>query len=1466
LLSSVLFIGIDHFVSSIMIPTKFIVRSKDSSTNLSNTNSPNNNTNKASSKKKILIVRKNNKESSDNLENNAEEGEEIDLFAPPKNYATELSQSAEEAEQQYYNRVEQKELSSTRSSLHFPAISSAGARPPSVKKPQSHYTPSLLHHRKRIEANEKAELLNYSINNSTLSNSSWSASLRGFGDSYVSVGHLFTGLYAKINPPNAEKQVIIRYPSLSAAEAQRAATISPKKSAKSINSLSGLAYTSELGNEIFSNLVIKGWDLLRPESTEEQQISRQQSLQQLQQTNKQNKIADSIIGEDLAELNKNVDSASEQEEEKPLIALSASHLSFQITTTTLSSYFQHRISTQSIEISNNSCYLVNFSFEKQPSPLHSLFEAASSAHFAADNQLEPLDNPAVTLFSIQPNNGHILPQSKIQVFVTFIAENGGKVNESYEIKLFPNILGGGVPLTCSFSAITTVIDTNHQRRTALIEQLTAEHRAKAVEDKLHQLVSQVRAPLPQAQHWRLLFHRQNRDQNLFYHAELMSPLLDFAELVFSKHSPLLRDKIPRWDLRLSSLKAWIDTIPHRNHQFIAPFNENYKEFVARLAQRPPNDPVRYEIMRGKLTELAGNMERVGIQHKVAQGIYFPSKKQLRLAEIDKINATLAAEQANLPYFMRNSAVTSAVTAELSSPGPETLQIETEEAEIRDQGSLRAAEKLQNYVQSALTAIIGDFETLSGPESSDSPPDFYKLEPSSLEKPQTLEISRLLGLFGARTELISSEKGSVLASWGLFSGKTVPDYGNFIETAQQKAEREEKEKNQRYFGQITTDVQAHSEKSGEKSVLSAVFDLPLLHLAVSNRFLLFSSVEEQVFAIPLVNSYNSAEFQQLLVQNSEKSKQNKGKSSSSSTKETNSAITSPQNSQNNANSGVSSAKSPRTKEKSAAAEPIPHEAVPFAANLPSIFSNSAFFPNSFYPIPELSGYFPRILAAGHNFGLIATDAGELLQWDCRARTVTKQIKWKSAVYTQLSKILAAAAATSAGNLASNSSSEATVKTPRSARTIPAGSKPGSGKTRPKANGQADFSLSNASSAAAETKIAEPTQINPVLAGATEISQLSVGGSSKLSSLTAANSSSLANSFEFVVILSPSGVLSSGFSPLAAEDQGWSKFLAQGNLAAVLGQTESEGKKDKSSSKPSKDKNSAAIITAQAPTGANSEPVFEPQLELGVISALLPSAMEKFTLNNNIPLAVGEIHRVVSISSGYSHVLALSNRGLLFSWGSSNEFGQLSGGEKKARAAPALVNCSLYNAANNPSNAYITKISSGSYHNLLLTNHGRIFAFGRGSEGQLGLGDTNNKAEPTEITAIDYNKHRVVSISAGNSHSLAIVERLINSSPVKSDTPAEEENESKKELAAERSIYSWGRSHTGALGNNTPSGELVTLTSPTLISASSIEWRFPSAVYSVDDSSFALLPRSLSAAQLAAQSAAGIHHFTAENIEQ
>jgi len=145
------------------------------------------------------------------------------------------------------------------------------------------------------------------------------------------------------------------------------------------------------------------------------------------------------------------------------------------------------------------------------------------------------------------------------------------------------------------------------------------------------------------------------------------------------------------------------------------------------------------------------------------------------------------------------------------------------------------------------------------------------------------------------------------------------------------------------------------------------------------------------------------------------------------------------------------------------------------------------------------------------------------------------------------------------------------------------------------------------------------------------------------------------------------------------------------------------------------------------------------------------------------------RIVSAAAGASHSLALASDGSLFSWG-SGQYGQL-GHKRMKQAAEAAQGIpvalpepekilELDPEGLRPPNR-ITAIAAGGQHSIALTVGGALLAFGRNRLGCLGLGDEVNRWVPTKVNLLcgmgSGASCRAVQVAAGMCHSIVLVQR-------------------------------------------------------------------------------------------------------------
>jgi alpha-tubulin suppressor-like RCC1 family protein len=165
----------------------------------------------------------------------------------------------------------------------------------------------------------------------------------------------------------------------------------------------------------------------------------------------------------------------------------------------------------------------------------------------------------------------------------------------------------------------------------------------------------------------------------------------------------------------------------------------------------------------------------------------------------------------------------------------------------------------------------------------------------------------------------------------------------------------------------------------------------------------------------------------------------------------------------------------------------------------------------------------------------------------------------------------------------------------------------------------------------------------------------------------------------------------------------------------------------------------------------------------------------TTPRNAPVAVnmngtlaGKI--VTAISQGEIHCMALTSEGRVYAWG-SNFYNQLGDGTSSNRGAPVAVNSSGV-----LSGKTVVAINNGRFHSLALTSDGRLYAWGRNEEGQLGDGSTTNRNVPVAVNMTGALAGKtIIAMDGGFNQTLA--------------------------LASDGKLYAWGANDRGQLGDGT-----------------------------------------------------------------
>ncbi|MCL2465060.1 MAG: Ig-like domain-containing protein, partial [Micrococcales bacterium] len=156
------------------------------------------------------------------------------------------------------------------------------------------------------------------------------------------------------------------------------------------------------------------------------------------------------------------------------------------------------------------------------------------------------------------------------------------------------------------------------------------------------------------------------------------------------------------------------------------------------------------------------------------------------------------------------------------------------------------------------------------------------------------------------------------------------------------------------------------------------------------------------------------------------------------------------------------------------------------------------------------------------------------------------------------------------------------------------------------------------------------------------------------------------------------------------------------------------------------------------------------------------------------AIGSGKKIVQISAGGTHVLALTQDGLVYRWGNDingqGGDGVTSGGAVQVGPVSTLASSGLT----------FTQVAAGSEDSFALASNGTVYAWGRNQFGQLGDGTTTDSATAQPVTGLPAGTD-IVQVAAGSNFTLA--------------------------LTSNGTIYGWGRNNYGQLGDGTTTDSSV-----------------------------------------------------------
>lgn len=139
-------------------------------------------------------------------------------------------------------------------------------------------------------------------------------------------------------------------------------------------------------------------------------------------------------------------------------------------------------------------------------------------------------------------------------------------------------------------------------------------------------------------------------------------------------------------------------------------------------------------------------------------------------------------------------------------------------------------------------------------------------------------------------------------------------------------------------------------------------------------------------------------------------------------------------------------------------------------------------------------------------------------------------------------------------------------------------------------------------------------------------------------------------------------------------------------------------------------------------------------------------------SSIPVLVPGLSDIIDIQAGDYHCLALKSNGEVISWG-SNFRGELGRGFTSTSASPGAV----VDPSGSGNLGGVTVISSGSRHSLAIKD-GNVLTWGENTNSQLGLTGVPESNIPVYVkrvyVSVVGNLSNIISLSAGETHSLAM----------------------------------------------------------------------------------------------------------------
>jgi alpha-tubulin suppressor-like RCC1 family protein len=194
----------------------------------------------------------------------------------------------------------------------------------------------------------------------------------------------------------------------------------------------------------------------------------------------------------------------------------------------------------------------------------------------------------------------------------------------------------------------------------------------------------------------------------------------------------------------------------------------------------------------------------------------------------------------------------------------------------------------------------------------------------------------------------------------------------------------------------------------------------------------------------------------------------------------------------------------------------------------------------------------------------------------------------------------------------------------------------------------------------------------------------------------------------------------------------------------------------------------------------------------------------------PKKIGVAKNWEKVFCGTSHNIAINSLGEMFAWG-SNEYGQVGNNTFEDVLVPTKIGI-----------GYLWRTASAYMHSLCITVNGNLFAFGRNTESQLGVGQiienegssgtyrlarhNTNISNPTPVSSLNIDSFYFIedfnNISSQNVDAIALNAGIFNNW---SKVSAGYQHSLAINQAGE--LFSFGTNNNGCLGINSPSAEAI-----------------------------------------------------------